>query len=86
MWRRAAIAEAGGWSGQSLLEDLDVSLRAFAGGWTAINLVTVSVVGELPETAAALLSVLPGYILQLALLGPEAVDGVPEALRSLWPS
>ena len=36
--------------------------------------------------AAALLSVLPGYILQLALLGPEAVDGVPEALRSLWPS
>ena len=28
--------------------------------------------------AAALFSVLPGYILQLALLGPEAVAGVPE--------
>ena len=36
--------------------------------------------------ATALVSVLPGYILQLALLGPEAVDGVPEALRSLLPS
>jgi TetR/AcrR family transcriptional regulator, transcriptional repressor of aconitase len=44
--------------------------------------------GDVPADAiaAALLSVLPGYILQLALLGPEAVDGVPEALRSLWPS
>ena len=36
--------------------------------------------------ADAMVSVLPGYILQLALLGPEAVDGVPEALRSRWPS
>jgi cellulose synthase/poly-beta-1,6-N-acetylglucosamine synthase-like glycosyltransferase len=56
VWRRAAIAEAGGWSGQSLLEDLDLSLRAFARGWTAINLVTFSVAGELPETPAALVS------------------------------
>ena len=36
--------------------------------------------------AAALFSVLPGYILQLALLGPEAVAGVPDAVRALWPS
>jgi cellulose synthase/poly-beta-1,6-N-acetylglucosamine synthase-like glycosyltransferase len=56
VWRRAAITEAGGWSGDSLLEDLDLSLRAFAQGWTAINLVTFSVAGELPETPAALLS------------------------------
>jgi cellulose synthase/poly-beta-1,6-N-acetylglucosamine synthase-like glycosyltransferase len=56
VWRRAAIEEAGGWSGESLLEDLDLSLRAFAKGWVAINLVTVAVVGELPETRAALVS------------------------------
>ncbi len=56
IWRRAAIEGAGGWSGDSLLEDLDRSLRAFARGWTAINLVTVSVAGELPETPAALVS------------------------------
>jgi AcrR family transcriptional regulator len=36
--------------------------------------------------AAALVSVLAGYILQLALLGPGPVDGVPEILRSRWPS
>jgi TetR/AcrR family transcriptional regulator, transcriptional repressor of aconitase len=27
----------------------------------------------------------PGYLLQLAILGPEAVDGVPGAVRALWP-
>ena len=56
VWRRAAIEEAGGWRADSLLEDLDLSLRAFAKGWDAINLVTVAVVGELPETPAALVS------------------------------
>ncbi len=56
VWRRSAIEQAGGWNGKSLLEDLDLSLRAFARGWTAINLVTLSVAGELPETPAALVS------------------------------
>jgi hypothetical protein len=27
----------------------------------------------------------PGYLLQLALIGPAAVDGVPDAVRALWP-
>ena len=27
----------------------------------------------------------PGYLLQVALLGPAAVDGVPDAVRALWP-
>jgi TetR/AcrR family transcriptional regulator, transcriptional repressor of aconitase len=35
--------------------------------------------------ASALLSLVPGYLLQLALLGPAAVDGVPDAVRALWP-
>lgn len=35
--------------------------------------------------AAALLSLVPGYLLQLALLGPAAVDGLPDAVRALWP-
>src|SRR5262249_49912368 len=56
VWRRAAIEEAGGWGGQSLLEDFDLSLRAFARGWSAIILTTVSVVGELPETPSVLLA------------------------------
>jgi AcrR family transcriptional regulator len=35
--------------------------------------------------AAALLSIVPGYILQLVMLGPAAVDGIPDAVRALWP-
>jgi TetR/AcrR family transcriptional regulator, transcriptional repressor of aconitase len=35
--------------------------------------------------AAALISVVPGYILQLATLGPAAVDGVPTAVEALLP-
>jgi TetR/AcrR family transcriptional regulator, transcriptional repressor of aconitase len=35
--------------------------------------------------AATMLSVLPGYILQVALLDPAAVVEVPDAVRALWP-
>ena len=49
VWRRKAIEEAGGWSGRSLVEDQDLSFRAFALGWTCRNLVSVAVEGELPE-------------------------------------
>jgi TetR/AcrR family transcriptional regulator, transcriptional repressor of aconitase len=35
--------------------------------------------------AAALTCLVPGYLLQLALLGPAAVDSVPDAVRALWP-
>ena len=35
--------------------------------------------------AATLACLLPGYLLQLAILGPAAVDGVPGAVRALWP-
>jgi AcrR family transcriptional regulator len=35
--------------------------------------------------AATLVCLVPGYLLQLAILGPAAVDGVPGAVRALWP-
>ncbi len=54
IWRRQAIDEAGGWSGRSLVEDHDLSLRAFAAGWWFTNLSSVVVAGELPETFAVL--------------------------------
>jgi TetR/AcrR family transcriptional regulator, transcriptional repressor of aconitase len=47
--------------------------------------------GKLPrdvpaESLAALfLAIVPGYILQLATLGSAAVDGMPAALKALWP-
>ena len=35
--------------------------------------------------AAALMSIVPGYIMQLAVLGPATVEGVCDAVRELWP-
>ncbi|CDR05445.1 TetR/AcrR family transcriptional regulator [Streptomyces iranensis] len=48
--------------------------------------------GHLPPDAATdslaqlITSTVPGYILQLATLGPDAVDGLPGAARALWPA
>ncbi|WP_181161218.1 glycosyltransferase family 2 protein [Labrys okinawensis] len=33
VWRRAAIEAAGGWSADTLAEDLDLTLRTYAAGW-----------------------------------------------------
>jgi len=49
VWRRRAIEDAGGWSGVSLAEDQDLSLRAYAKGWRGRYLVSVAAAGELPE-------------------------------------
>ena len=54
VWRRRAIEEAGGWRASSLLEDLDISLRAVSRGCVGLHLATVSVAGELPDTAEVL--------------------------------
>jgi TetR/AcrR family transcriptional regulator, transcriptional repressor of aconitase len=35
--------------------------------------------------ATTLLSLVPGYLVQLALQGPDAVAGVPDTIRALWP-
>jgi cellulose synthase/poly-beta-1,6-N-acetylglucosamine synthase-like glycosyltransferase len=48
VWRRAAISEAGGWSGSTLTEDLDLSYRAQLRGWRAVYLGDVVVPQELP--------------------------------------
>jgi AcrR family transcriptional regulator len=36
--------------------------------------------------APVILSVLPGFLLNLALLGQRGVAGFPDAVRTLWPS
>ncbi|MDE2183552.1 MAG: glycosyltransferase [Alphaproteobacteria bacterium] len=53
VWRREAIENAGGWAGDTLTEDLDLSMRCVMNGWRAAFLPDVEVPGELPETAAA---------------------------------
>ena len=53
VWRRAAIEAAGGWHGDTLTEDLDLSYRVQMRGWRALYLVSVAVPGELPDSLAS---------------------------------
>ncbi len=53
VWRRSAIETAGGWSSDTLCEDLDLSVRARLAGWHAVFLPDLAVPGELPPTLAA---------------------------------
>jgi len=48
IWRRAAVEEAGGWSHDTLSEDLDLVLRTSLKGWHGVFLMEPHVVGELP--------------------------------------
>ncbi|KUN75201.1 hypothetical protein AQJ64_43345 [Streptomyces griseoruber] len=47
--------------------------------------------GALPQGATAeelaqlIATIMPGFILQLTVLGPSGVDGLPDAARALWP-
>jgi cellulose synthase/poly-beta-1,6-N-acetylglucosamine synthase-like glycosyltransferase len=49
IWRRAAVEEAGGWSHDTLSEDLDLVLRTHLGGWGGVFLMEPHVIGELPQ-------------------------------------
>jgi len=53
VWSRAAIEEGGGWTGDTLTEDLDLSMRCMMQGWRAAMIPDLTVPGELPQTAAA---------------------------------
>jgi len=53
VWSRAAIDNGGGWTGDTLTEDLDLSMRCAMKGWRTALMSGVEVPGELPETAAA---------------------------------
>jgi Glycosyltransferase like family 2 len=48
LWRRAAIDDAGGWHGDTLTEDLDLSYRVLLRGWRFAYLLDEAVPGELP--------------------------------------
>ncbi|MBB1073041.1 glycosyltransferase [Rhodoferax sp. 4810] len=53
VWRRTAINSAGGWHGDTLTEDLDLSLRARLHGWRAAYLSDLVVPGVLPTSPRA---------------------------------
>lgn len=53
IWRRACIEDSGGWQGDTLTEDLDLSFRAQLRGWRILYLPNIIVPGELPATINA---------------------------------
>ncbi|MFO0666297.1 MAG: cellulose synthase family protein [Polyangiaceae bacterium] len=53
MWRKEAIASAGGWEHDTLTEDLDLSYRAQLAGWRFIYRENVVTPAELPEDVTA---------------------------------
>jgi cellulose synthase/poly-beta-1,6-N-acetylglucosamine synthase-like glycosyltransferase len=50
VWRRAAIADAGGWSADTITEDLDLSYRTQLRGWRFVYRHDVVCPAELPST------------------------------------
>ncbi|HSI02412.1 MAG TPA: glycosyltransferase [Reyranella sp.] len=48
IWQRAAIDAGGGWKGDTVTEDLDLTYRGWVKGWRAVFLTSVAVPGELP--------------------------------------
>jgi glycosyltransferase involved in cell wall biosynthesis len=53
IWRRSAIADAGGWQHDTLTEDLDLSYRAQLAGWRFVYRADVLTPAELPEDMSA---------------------------------
>ncbi len=56
VWRRVAIEAGGGWQGDTLTEDLDLSYRTQLAGWRFVYRDDVEVPAELPWDLAAFLN------------------------------
>ena len=54
MWRRSALEDAGGWSADTLTEDVDASYRAQMAGWRFVFRPAIGVPAEIPEEIRAL--------------------------------
>lgn len=77
--RNPVVAERLEATAASMSQDMAalVRKRQQAGTWTGAPADVLSRV---------ILSVLPGFLLNLALLGPRGVAGFPDAVRTLWAS
>ena len=79
LWRRTCIEAAGGWQGDTLTEDLDLSYRAQLAGWTFRYVPDVEVPAELPADMGALRT-------QQFRWAKGAVETSRKLLRPLWQS
>jgi len=53
VWRIKTIDDAGGWESDTVVEDMDLSLRAYLKGWNGLYLHHVKCPNELPPTLTA---------------------------------
>lgn len=53
VWRRTCVETSGGWSGDTISEDLDLSYRAQLAGWDCLYMPEVPAPAELPPQLAA---------------------------------
>ena len=83
IWRTAVIADAGGWQGDTLSEDLDLSLRTQLAGYRGVFLDDVPVPGELLTSSRAWQQQqfrwTKGHVQVLRKLGPRL-------LKAPWPA
>jgi cellulose synthase/poly-beta-1,6-N-acetylglucosamine synthase-like glycosyltransferase len=79
IWRRAAVEEAGGWSHDTLSEDLDLVLRTHLKGWGGVFLMEPHVVGELPQN-------LDDYRIQQSRWSKGFVQVARKLLLPIWNS
>jgi cellulose synthase/poly-beta-1,6-N-acetylglucosamine synthase-like glycosyltransferase len=82
VWRKAAIVDAGGWQWDTLVEDMDLSIRAQLRLWRIIYDGSVLSLGELPES-------MPGFIRQQRrwVMGHAQIcrKHLWHVLRAPWP-
>jgi cellulose synthase/poly-beta-1,6-N-acetylglucosamine synthase-like glycosyltransferase len=79
VWNRAAIEACGGWTGDTLTEDLDLSMRCALKGWRAAMISDLEVPGELPETA-------PAWVAQQARWTKGHAQVARKLLPKIWQS
>lgn len=79
VWRRQCIEEAGGWQGDTLAEDLDLSYRAQLEGWSFRYLHELEVPAELPVDINALRS-------QQFRWTKGAAETAKKVMKRLWKS
>lgn len=77
IWRRRCIDDAGGWSGATLTEDMDLSYRAQLRGWRFVYRQDVGVPGELPTSANA-------FKTQQHRWAKGSLEVARKLLRTLW--
>jgi cellulose synthase/poly-beta-1,6-N-acetylglucosamine synthase-like glycosyltransferase len=82
VWSRAAIESGGGWTGDTLTEDLDLSLRCALKGWRGAIVSDLEVPGELPETAPAWRAQQARWTKGHAQVARKLI---PDIWRSAWP-